>query len=224
MDIGLSVDATGLEPGVYRAIVVIRTNDPDNAAKLVRVTLVVSAFQQGVNSGGKQYVATDGTVYAADQEYKPAPANLAVSGGPGGGDRHGGFTTFGWVGRSGTQKTNHDIAGTDDDGLFRDLREGATGYRFTVPEGAYQVQLDFAELKAKKPLERVFGVALEGDTVIASLDVFDAAGGKETALQRTFVVTVADGLLDIDFLMPKGHKSIVNGILVTMLPPGAPGT
>jgi len=37
-------------------------------------------------------------------------------------------------------------------------------------------------------------------------------------------VEVSDGVLDLDFLMPKGHKSIVNSILVTQLPPGAPGT
>jgi len=182
------------------------------------VTLIVPSYQQGINAGGKNYVTADGTLYAADRQYESSAA-AAARGGPGG---HG--DVFGWVGKSTTQKTKSAIAATTEDGLYQDLREGATGYKFTVPAGTYMVQLDFAEFTAKKALERVFGVNLEGQQVIAALDVFKQAGGRNTALQRTFVVTVTDGVLDIDFLMPKGHKSIVNGILVTELPPGSPGT
>jgi hypothetical protein len=218
MDIGVAVDTSGLAPGLYLASVLIKTNDPDQSFLDIPVTLIVPAYQQGINAGGKDYVTSDGTVYVADRQYENS-LDAAARGGHGG---HG--DVFGWVGRSDTQKTKSAIAGTDEDGLYQDLREGATGYKFTVPEGIYLVELDFAEFKAKKALERVFGVNLEGEEVIASLDVFKQAGGKNTALQRTFVVTVTDGVLDIDFLMPKGHKSIVNGILVTELPPGAPGT
>ena len=135
MDIDISVDATGLEPGVHRANVVIGTNDPDNAAMLVRVTLIVPAFQQGVNSGGKEYVAPNGTVYAADQEYKPAPAGLAAPGGPGGPGGHGGTaTTFGYIHKGQDHSTKNEIDGTDEDARYQDLREDATGLPVRGPE------------------------------------------------------------------------------------------
>ena len=46
---------------------------------------------------------------------------------------------------------------------------------------------------------------------------------RYVALDQTFVVEVTDGTLDIEFAAPRGHKPIVNAILVTELPAGAPG-
>jgi hypothetical protein len=56
--------------------------------------------------------------------------------------------------------------------------------------------------------------------VIADLDVF-AAAGKNTALDRSFEVDVSDGHLDIGFAAQRGDAPIVNGILVTEVPPGS---
>jgi trimeric autotransporter adhesin len=70
---------------------------------------------------------------------------------------------------------------------------------------------------------RVFGVSLEGSSVLANFDVFAAAGGKNVAIDKSFVVEVTDGVLDIGFLAQRGDKPIVNGILVTEMPPGSPG-
>ena len=115
------------------------------------------------------------------------------------------------------------IAGTTDQGLFQDQRDDMDGYRFDVPNGTYQVDLHFAELQRDTVDRRRFEVSIEGDQVLPNLDVFDEAGGRYVALTRTFVVTVEDGHLDIGFDELDGHP-IINAILVTGLPEGAPGT
>jgi hypothetical protein len=43
------------------------------------------------------------------------------------------------------------------------------------------------------------------------------------AIDKSFVAEVTDGVLDIGFLAQRGDKPIVNGILVTEMPPGSPG-
>ena len=98
-----------------------------------------------------------------------------------------------------------------------------SAYRFAVPNGVYQVDLSFAELQLKKAGARVFSVSLEGTAVISNLDVFAAAGGQLVAYDRSFIVEVTDGVLDIGFLAQRGDQPIVNAILVTEMPPGSPG-
>lgn len=200
----ISVDTTGLTPGVYHAIVVIQTNDPDNANLQVPVTLVVPAYQQGVNAGGGAYVdPANGNLYGADRSFS--------AGG------------FGYVGASSTRSTTAGIAGTTRDPLYQTLRAGMTAYRFAVPNGTYRVDLSFAEIQLAKKAARVFSVGLEGAGVLANLDVFAAAGGKNIALDRTFIVEVTDGVLDISFAAQRGDRPIINAILVTEMPPGSPG-
>ena len=110
------------------------------------------------------------------------------------------------------------------DPLYQDLRTGMTGYRFTVPNGTYAVDLSFAELQANKAGARVFSISMEGAVVVSNLDVFAAAGGRNVALDRTFLVEVTDGVLDISFAAQRGDKPIINAILVTELPLGSPGS
>jgi subtilisin family serine protease len=199
-DLQVAVDMAGLEPGVYQAQVSIRTNDPDNTRISMPVRVVVLAYRQGLNAGGPAVTASDGLEYAADVAY-------------GGGG-------FGWVGSSSTRSSGAAIDGTDDDALYQDLRTGMTEYRFDVPNGTYRVDLRFAELTLQKAGARVFSVSLEGSTVEANLDVFAAAGGRRVALDRTYVVEVTDGTLDIGFGAQRGDQPIVNAILVTHIPPG----
>ncbi|HET7473966.1 MAG TPA: carboxypeptidase regulatory-like domain-containing protein [Candidatus Limnocylindrales bacterium] len=197
----VSIDSTGLASGVYHAIVVIQTNDPDHSNVQVPVTLVVPAYQQGINAGGGSYVdPAHGDLYGADRAFS--------SGG------------FGYVGSSSTRSTTADIAGTTRDPLYQDLRAGMTAYRFSVPNGTYKVDLSFAELQVAKAGGRVFSVGLEGDAVLSNFDIY-ALVGKNTALDRSFTVVVTDGVLDISFTAQRGDKPVVNAILVTEMPPGS---
>ena len=200
----VSVDTTGVASGVYHAIVVIQTNDPDHANIQVPVTLVVPAYQQGVDVGAGSFTdPANGDFYAVDRAY-------SVGG-------------FGYVGPSSVRATKHDIAGTDRDPLYADLRTGMSGYSFTVPDGTYAVTLSFAELQLDKAGSRVFNVAMEGTSVVDNFDVWAAAGGRYVAVDRTFVVEVTDGILDISFTAQRGDSPIVNAIIVTEMPPGSPG-
>ena len=97
-----------------------------------------------------------------------------------------------------------------------------TSYRFDVADGTYRVDLQFAEIQVSKAGQRKFDVSLEGVVVLAGLDVYAAAGGKDIALDRSFLVTVTDGHLDIAFAAQRGDKPIINAILVTESPEGAP--
>ena len=93
VDIDITVDSTGLEPGVYRALVVILTNDPDNSTFQLPVTLVVPTIQTGVDAGGNQTVSSNGDTYLADRRYGTGP--------------------YGYIGSSARRSTTHVIAGTD---------------------------------------------------------------------------------------------------------------
>ncbi len=200
----ITVDSTGLATGVYHAIVVIQTNDPDQSNIQVPVTLVVPAYQQGVNAGGGAYVdPANGNLFGADRPYS--------AGG------------FGYVGASSTRTSTAAIAGTTRDPLYQGQRAGMTAYRFAVPNGTYQVDLSFAELQQARVGSRVFAVGLEGSNVLTNFDVYAAAGGRYTALDKSFLVEVTDGVLDISFIAQRGDKPIVNAILVTQMPPGSPG-
>ncbi|HUP54646.1 MAG TPA: carboxypeptidase regulatory-like domain-containing protein [Methylomirabilota bacterium] len=201
LDVDVAVDSTGLVPGVYRALIVVQTNDPDHSVSTIPVELVVPAYQQGVNAGGGSYVDADGNLFGADRAWSAG--------------------SFGWLGASSSRSTKSPIAGTTEDGLYQDLRTGMSGYRFDVANGRYRVDLAFAEIVAKKAGARTFSVTIEGTTVIAGLDVFAASGGKNAALDRSFEVDVSDGHLDIGFAAQRGDTPIVNGILVTEVPPGS---
>ncbi|OGO54079.1 MAG: hypothetical protein A2V85_12235 [Chloroflexi bacterium RBG_16_72_14] len=196
----VSIDTSGLAPGTYRAAVVISTNDPDHATTLLPVTLTVPAYQRGVNAGGPAFTDLDLTPYVADRAYAPGE--------------------FGYLGPSSARSTKAAIEGTEADPLYQDLRTGMTGYRFDVPDGHYVVMLRFAELTARRAGERVFSISVEGTTVEANLDVFAAAGGRLTALDRWFEVDVSDGVLDIGFAAQRGDLPIINAILVTEMPAG----
>ncbi|MBI4558032.1 MAG: hypothetical protein HY706_10665 [Candidatus Hydrogenedentes bacterium] len=101
-----------------------------------------------------------------------------------------------------------EIADTDADPLYRDVRYDVSAYRFAVPNGRYQVTLRFCEPFYKAAGKRVFGVRLEDKPVLDSLDIF-ARVGHNRALDLTFdEVNVADQRLDIDFVKQVEFPSI----------------
>ena len=211
--LSISVDTTGLAPDVYRAMVVVLTDDPDNEAIQIPVTLVVPAFQRGVNAGGPARTDRDGDVYLGDRPWITRGQGGVPVAGP-----------FGFEGTSSVVKTTKNIRGTSDDPRYQDLRAGMTAYRFTAEPGIYQVDLSFAEFAYTEPGQRVFNVTIEDERVLRALDVVEESGRVRQALDIPIIIEVFDGTLDIEFSAPRGHRAIVNSIFVTRLPPGAPGT
>jgi len=93
-----------------------------------------------------------------------------------------------------------EIADTKDDPLYQTVRYKMSAYRVPVPNATYRVTLHFCEPHYKEAGKRVFGVKLEGRTVIETLDMF-ASVGRNRALDYAFEdIKVEDGMLDVDFI------------------------
>ncbi len=152
------------------------------ATRTPTVSPTLAPYLRRVNAAGASFTDSLGQVWDPDQAY--------VSGG------------WGYVSGSAKSSTTA-INGTVDDALYQKYREGMTAYNFTVPNNTYEVQLRFAELSATKTGVRVMRITIEGAVVAASLDVYKEAG-KATAYDKTYLVTVSDGLLNIEFAKVSG--------------------
>ena len=92
------------------------------------------------------------------------------------------------------------VEDTDDDPVYQSVRYNMDGYRLTVPNGVYTVTLKFNEPHYNEAERRVFGVKLQGKTVIDRLDMI-AKVGKDKALDYVYPDTkVTDSVLAIDFI------------------------
>jgi hypothetical protein len=143
-----------------------------------------------VNAGGGEVTAGDGTVYEADS------ANQYFTGGS-------------------TYSTSQTIDGTDDDTLYQSERYGDFSYEIPVSEeGTYEVTLHYAEVfqgaasqdspdstgpnDGTNENDRLFDVAVEGQTVVSSYDIFSEVGPL-AATDKTYTVEVTDGTLNVEF-------------------------
>ena len=194
--ITISVDASGLAAGTHEAMVGIVTDDPNLGVAIVRVQLLVTKYQRFVNVGGDAVGFPDGTRYVADRRFARG--------------------AFGWAGANNVRTTSHAIRGTPYEPVFTSQRVGMNAYRFTVPDGRYRVQLEFAELAGRSEFGRVMDVYGEGHLVADNLDVAGRVG-KWRALSQRFEVNVRDGELTVRFVRAFGAPPILNGIRVTWL-------
>jgi hypothetical protein len=109
-----------------------------------------------------------------------------------------------YAGPTSTYSTTGPVSGTADPKLFQSERyingSAAMTYSFPVANGAYHVNLLFAEIY--DPLDvvggRVFNVKIQGNTAFSNLDIFVAAGAN-TALVKGADVLVQNGVLSIEF-------------------------
>lgn len=157
----------------------------------------IPPYDVRVNAGGGQYIDPQANVWLADKAYSAG--------------------SWGYIGGS-TYATGQPVANTDKGPLYQDERfwSGSGGYKFDVPNGDYQVELRFAEIYYSYAGARQFDVSIEGVRVLDDFDVLAAAGGALRATDRSFVVHVADGQLNIDFVGVKNAPK-VNALRVTRL-------
>jgi hypothetical protein len=95
---------------------------------------------------------------------------------------------------------HNSMAGTKDPPLYQVVRYNLKAYHLDVPDGVYTVTLKFCEPAYQEKGKRVFGVKLQGKTVIDRLDIFEKVG-QNRALDYTFPeIAVTDGRLVIEFL------------------------
>jgi hypothetical protein len=146
------------------------------------------AFLLGINAGGSFYSNVGGIPYQADSYYR-------------GGE---------------SRATDQTIRKTNDAPLYQTGRGGSFAYSIPVTNGTYQVTLKFAETTWTARGRRVFDVYVEGARVVRQLDLF-AVAGRNTAHDLSFLVKVADGTLDLNFL-PLIGDATVSAILVRSAP------
>ena len=165
-------------PGTY-TVNLIATNSAgsDSENKPAYVT-VISAYTQRVVAGrGSDYTDSTGKIWSADRS----------------------FTAGSWGNTGGSSSsTSNPISGTIDDPLYQSERYGNFEYRFTVPNGDYQVTLKFAEIYWDNAGQRRFNVDIEGTRVLSDIDLI-ALVGKNAPYDRTFTTTVSDDVLNINF-------------------------
>ena len=95
--------------------------------------------------------------------------------------------------------TASSVSNTSDPALYQTERYGNFTYQFTVPNGNYNVLLKFAEIYWTGAGQRTFNVSINGTQVLTNFDIFAAAGGAFTAIDKTFPVTVTGGSITIQF-------------------------
>ncbi len=116
------------------------------------------------------------------------------------------FATGSWGYSTGTASSSSSaVAGTDDDFLYQKYRELVGEYKFTVPNGKYDVQLKLAEFNTKATAtSRNMTVTFEAGTLTDTFSVF-ALAGKATALDKFYYsIPVTDGVLNIAFSKAAG--------------------
>ncbi|HEX8792774.1 MAG TPA: malectin [Polyangiaceae bacterium] len=99
------------------------------------------------------------------------------------------------------ESTMVSIANTDSPVLYNGQRYGnpSFSYAFTVPNGKYTVTLKFAELYVTASGQRLFDIAIDGTTVESAFDIYATAGAMNTAIDRSYPITVSSGQIKIDF-------------------------
>ncbi|MCY1719646.1 PQQ-binding-like beta-propeller repeat protein [Prolixibacteraceae bacterium Z1-6] len=80
-----------------------------------------------------------------------------------------------------------------------------------VPQTSYSVKLYFAELEDKSPGERVFNVAIQGETVVSGFDIVKEAGAANKEVVKSFSGIEAGKTLKINLTSVKGN-TLISGI------------
>ncbi len=198
----VTVDTAGLTPGtVYSGALHLTSQSGRNPDLVIPIKLVVPGFMQAIDAGSNNnHTDSQGDLWSKDFKF------VAGDG-------------CGYLGTSNVITTNHAITGTDDPARYANARQNMYDYRCDgLPNGTYTVELNFAELTNNKPNKRVFDVIIEDNLVLPSLDI-NFAAGNFAALNKTFTVTVTDGVLDIRFITHKGFgQPIISALRVTHRP------
>ncbi|WP_164976310.1 malectin domain-containing carbohydrate-binding protein [Oleiharenicola lentus] len=172
-----------------------------------------------VNCGGPDYTDGNGVRWAADRDF--------VAG------LNSGSTSWamaypGVAPRLGSQRASAEvIRGTDDQALFQAYRYGREKlrYRFAVPDGDYRVELYFMEPwygagGGNCAGWRLFDVAINGDTVLRNLDLWQEAGFAG-AVKKVVNARVSGGWLEVSFPRVASYQAVISAIAIAAKDPAA---
>lgn len=189
----------------YTVTIIVDDNDGDaNDIATETFTWTISEINGNLstvylNSGGSAYTAMDGTNWSADQYFTTPSSNFA---------------------------TTVAIDNTTDDPLYQSERYGTFDYNIPVVNGAYDIELHFAEIYFGAPGagstggagSREMNVSLEGNQVLTNYDIYaaaDANNGTPTgngalyAVVETFNnINITDGSVDLNFVTVTNNAKI----------------
>ncbi|WNG30167.1 S8 family serine peptidase [Cystobacter fuscus] len=197
--IAVTIDASGLEPGVYHATLYLQGNSGREPTLQVRVVLIVPGYYQGVNVGAGSHVDRAGNLWAPDRRYSSG--------------------SWGYVDSSREVRTGSAIRGTDEAPLYQTGRRGFFEYRFDgLSPGVYQLDLRFAEIQDKRRRERLFDVVAEQTLLLPAHDIAGEVG-RLTADDHGFFLDVTDGQLNLRFIPREGYgEPLVNAVRIIHRP------
>jgi hypothetical protein len=200
-NITVTVNTSGLAPGQYLASIFIRTTAGREPNLRIPVSLIVPAYHRAINSGGNAFTDSFGEPWEKDVLYSSSVGY--------------GY----WEKKSKVVTTSSTIAGTPEQGLYKNLREDPYAYRFdNVPNGIYEIDLRFAEFDNLRRKRRLYDVIAENDTVLPAHDT-DFEVGRLVADPHVFFVEVTDGRLDVRLVPRQGfEKPRINAIRVSHRP------
>jgi beta-galactosidase len=101
--------------------------------------------------------------------------------------------------------------------LYSSFREGSFAYRIPVPAGRYKIVARFVEPTATSAGSRVFDVKINGKVAARDFDIYAAAGGKLTGIERIFAGTASNGTLLIE-LRPARGQAVLSSLAIAPLP------
>ena len=106
--------------------------------------------------------------------------------------------------------TSEAIPDTDDDMIYQEAISHTGSWTFEMPlaAGEYRLELHFADLENGDAGVNVFDVTIEGVEVFSDLDPAALAGGRYRPLQRSYELTVSDGLLELAFRPDASASSV----------------
>jgi len=105
--------------------------------------------------------------------------------------------------------------------VYKTERVGNFNYRITGLESAscYRIDLHFAELTHEAAGQRTFDVQLNGELILDNFDIFQAAGGKNKAINRFFPAHPRpDGTISVNFASVNGQAKLSGLSLTKVLP------
>jgi hypothetical protein len=200
---------TGLAAGTYRIreenVAGVRHTDPPGSANYYDVTVTTGATASAVY--GKLF---------GEQVFTPSPAPvLAINAGGPTFVLNSGVTYEADTGFTGGTATDTPFAvtGTDNDPIYYSYRSGTSfSYSLSVPNGAYNLVLNFVDPTSTAAGQRKFNVTVEGKQVLTNFDIFAAAGAK-AATSKTIAVTVTGGKLTLSLKSVVG-SAILSGLIL----------
>ena len=124
------------------------------------------------------------------------------------------YKSGGWGFAGGDAKpvsTLRNALGSPDDPLYQTMIEGLTAYRFDVADGEYEIELRFIEPKFKDSGRRVFGVKINGQTVLENLDLAGKSGLMRAFSQKLHVSAQNKQGVRLEFSAVK-DKPVLSGV------------